>query len=263
MSRIVQPVRGRLCFAVILSAIAGSANLHAQSEMTAEEILNIMTETMNPQQSKGIMRMTIVTTSGQERIFEYRTFSKNGGEKSLMKYLKPTRVKDQAILMLNDANDIWVYFPRTRRVRKLASHAKRQKLEGSDFSYEDMGASNTFIEEYSAMRHDDDKRDGRGCYTLELTRKPESTAGYSRVWMSVDKEYLVPLLIRYYHDEDPALLEKELVCSDIQLIDRIYTPMKYTMYNKLDNTQTSLEVVEVTYNVELPDELFTEMGMQK
>jgi outer membrane lipoprotein-sorting protein len=263
MSRFVQLVRNRLCVALALSTFAASINLYAQSEMTAEEILDVMTETMNPQQSKGIMRMTVVTTSGQERTFEYRTLSKNGGEKSLMKYLKPTRVKDQAILMLNDANDIWVYFPRTRRVRKLATHAKRQKLEGSDFSYEDMGASNTFVEEYRAIRHDDEKRDGRRCYVLELTRTPESTAGYSRVWMWVDKEYLVPLLIRYYHDEDSALLEKELVCRDIQLIDEIYTPMKYTMHNKLDNTQTSLEIVEVTYDVELPDDLFTEMGMQK
>ena len=263
MSGIVQPVRGRLCAILVLWTLVMNMNLHAQSEMTAEEVLNIMTETMNPQQSKGTMKITIVTTSGEERTFEYRTFSKNGGEKSLMKYLKPTRVKDQAILMLNDANDIWVYFPRTKRVRKLATHAKRQKLEGSDFSYEDMGASNTFIEEYRAIRHDDEKREGRGCYALELTRKPGSDAGYSRILMWVDRDCLVPLVIHYYHDEDPELLEKELVCSDIQLIDEIYTPMKYTMHNKLDNTQTSLEIVEVMYKIELPDDLFTELGMQR
>ncbi len=250
------------CAAVVLCALSISSQLYAQ-DMTADEIINTMTETMNPDQSQGRMKMTIMTTSGQERTFEYETFSKNQGEKSLMKYVKPTRVKDQAILMLNNADDIWVYFPRTKRVRKLATHAKKQKVEGSDFSYEDMGASNTFIDEYDAVRHNDEKKEGRQCYKIELTRKSESSASYSRIVMWVDKEYMVPLVIGYYHEDDPKLWEKQLVCSDIQLIDGIYTPMKFVMYNKLDNTHTSMEIIEVTYKVELPDNLFTEQGMQQ
>jgi outer membrane lipoprotein-sorting protein len=231
--------------------------------MTADEIIYIMTETMNPKQSKGKMKMTIITTSGQERTFVYETFSKNKGEKSLMKYLKPRRVKDQAILMLNNANDIWIYFPRTKRVRKLASHAKKQKVEGSDFSYEDMGTSNEFIDEYDAVLKKDEKKQGKVCYKMELTRKSESSASYSRIVMWVDKETFVPLVIDYFHTDDPKLWEKQLVLSNIQLIDSIYTPMNFVMYNKLDNTQTSMEITEVTYQVNLPDDLFTEMGMQK
>ena len=237
--------------------------LYAQDELTADSILHIMTETMNPDQAQGTMTMTIVTTSGDERTFLYETFSKNQGEKSLMKYLEPSRVKGQTILMLNDADDIWTYFPKTKRIRKLATHAKKQKLEGSDFSYEDMGASNTFIDEYVSVRHKDERKEGRDCYTLELTRGQESDAGYSRIVMWVDKDYMTPLVIDYYHDDDPDLWEKQLICSDIQLIDSIYTPMKCTMYNKLDATQTSMEIVEIRYQVDLPDELFTEMGMQQ
>ena len=141
------------------------AQLHAQ-DMTAQEILNTMQETMNPEQAQGIMEMTIMTSSGDERTFKYETFSKNQGEKSLMKYLLPSRVKGQTILMLNDGDDIWVYFPRTKRVRKLATHAKKQKLEGSDFSYEDLGASDEFIEEYESVRMKDEKKKKHDCYKL-------------------------------------------------------------------------------------------------
>jgi outer membrane lipoprotein-sorting protein len=250
-----------------LCAILATPNsliqLSAQEHLTADQILNTLTETMNPEQSRGIMEMTIITTTGQERTFKYEIFSKGKGEKSLMKYLSPQRVKDQTILMLNDANDIWTYFPRTKRIRKLATHAKKQKVEGSDFSYEDMGASNTFIEEYEAVRLDDEKKESRQCYKLELTRKPQSSASYSRVVMWVDKEKYVPLVVDYYHDDDPELWEKQLICSDIRLIDNIYTPFKCTMFNKLDNTQTSMEIIQVDYDVDLPDDLFTEMGMQR
>lgn len=248
---------------ILLAGIIPFAQLSAQEDMPADQILETLTETMNPDQSQGIMTMTIVTSTGQERTFKYETFSKGKGDKSLMKYLAPQRVKGQTILMLNDADDIWTYFPKTKRIRKLATHAKKQKVEGSDFSYEDMGASNTFTEEYEAIRLNDEKKEGRQCYKLELTRKPKSSAGYSRVVLWVEKEQFVPMVIDYYHDDDPLLREKQLICSDIRFIDGIYTPFKCTMFNKLDNTQTSMEIIEVDYDVDLADDLFTEMGMQR
>lgn len=253
----------KILYCILLVGIIPLAQLSAQEDITADQILETLTETMNPEQSQGIMTMTIVTSTGQERTFKYETFSKGKGDKSLMKYLAPQRVKGQTILMLNDANDIWTYFPKTKRIRKLATHAKKQKVEGSDFSYEDMGASNTFTEEYAVVRLNDEKKEGRQCYKLELTRRPESSAGYSRVVMWVEMQQFVPLVIDYYHDDDPQLREKQLICSDIQLVDNIYTPFKCTMYNKLDNTRTGMEIIDVDYDVDLADDLFTEMGMQR
>ena len=50
--------------------------------------------------------------------------------------------------MLNDGDDIWTYFPRTRRVRKLASHAEKQKVQGHDFSFGDFSSEDTWKEDY-------------------------------------------------------------------------------------------------------------------
>lgn len=232
-------------------------------EITAEEIIKTMTETLNPEQSEAVVEMTITTSGGQERTFVYKAYSKNSGEKNLMKYLEPGRVKNQAILMLNNADDIWMYFPGTNRVRKLATHAKRQKVQSSDFSYEDLGSSNEFIENYNSVLLGEEEKEGELCYKLELTRKEDSDAGYSRLIVWVEKENYVPLVIDYYHEKDPELLEKELILSDIEMIDDIPTPMKMLMYNKLDNTKTVMEFKELIYGVDLPDNLFTEMGMKK
>jgi len=232
-------------------------------EITAEEIIKTMTETLNPEQSEAVVEMTITTSGGQERTFVYKAYSKNSGEKNLMKYLEPGRVKNQAILMLNNADDIWMYFPGTNRVRKLATHAKRQKVQSSDFSYEDLGSSNEFIENYNSVLLGEEEKEGELCYKLELTRKEDSDAGYSRLIVWVEKENYVPLVIDYYHEKDPELLEKELILSDIEMIDDIPTPMKMLMYNKLDNTKTVMEFKELIYDVDLPDNLFTEMGMKK
>jgi len=238
-------------------------NASAQVTITADTIIQKVTRVMNPAQSKAKMKMTIMTTSRKTRTFVYQAYSKNHGEKTLMKYLEPKRVKGQAILMLNNADDIWVYFPRTRRVRKLATHAKKQKMEGSDFSYEDMGAGNAFIDEFESQLLGEKKREGKLCYKLELKRKPKSSSGYSRLVMWVDKEDFIPLVIDYYQDDDSTLLEKQLVLSDIEVIDNIPTPMQMVMFNKLDRTRTDMEFLEVTYKVDLGDDLFTERGMKK
>jgi outer membrane lipoprotein-sorting protein len=253
----------KLLLVFVLFFCFGLMPEEVEEKITAEEIIEAMTETLNPEQSEGIVEMTITTSGGQERTFVYKAYSKNSGEKSLMKYLEPGRVKGEAILMLNNADDIWMYFPRTNRVRKLATHAKKQKVQGSDFSYEDLGSSNEFIENYNPVLLGEEEKEGELCYKLELTAKENIDAGYSRLIVWVKKENYIPLSIRYYHEKDSELLEKELILSDIKTIDGIPTPMKMVMYNKLDDTKTSMKFKELTYKVDLPDNLFTEMGMKK
>ena len=79
------------CTVIILCLLLFSSSAHAQ-EMTAEQILNTMQETMNPEQAQGIMKMTIITSSGDERTFKYETYSKDRGKKSLMKYHEKNNV---------------------------------------------------------------------------------------------------------------------------------------------------------------------------
>lgn len=242
--------------------LLAAAGLFSQ-ELTGEEIIKKVNELFNPQTSYGKSKMTIITTSGQKRTFISESWSKNKGEKNLVRYLEPRRVKGQAVLMLNNADDIWMYFPRTQRVRKLATHAKKQKMQGSDFSYEDMGSGDAFIEDYSPIRLKDEKMEGHDCYKLELTRKPESDLSYSRLIMWVIKENFYPIVIDYYDEDDPELWLKRLVQSDIQIIDDIPTAMKVVMHNKQDNTQTEMELLEVKYDVKLDDSMFTERNLKK
>jgi len=177
--------------------------------------------------------------------------------------LSPRRVKGQAILMLNNADDIWAYFPRTQRVRKLATHAKKQKMQGSDFSYEDMGSGDAFINDYIPKKLPDEKMEGYDCYKLELTRKADSDISYSRLIMWVIKENFLPVVIDYYEENNPARLQKRLIASDIRVIDGIPTAMKLVMHNKNDNTQTEMEILEVKYNIPLDDTMFSERNLKK
>jgi outer membrane lipoprotein-sorting protein len=232
-------------------------------ELTGEQIIQKVNDQFNVDTSYAKSKMTITTSSGQKRTFLSESWSKDNGEKNLVRYLEPSRVKGQAILMLNNADDIWMYFPRTQRVRKLASHAKKQKMQGSDFSYEDMGSGDAFIDDFTTERLKDEKMEGYDCYKLELTRIPDSDSSYSRLLIWVVKENFVPLVIDYYDEDDPEYHLKRLVQSDIRVIDSIPTGMKAVMYSQSDNTQTEMEMLEVKFNVTLDDRMFTERELKK
>ena len=86
---------------------------------------------------------------------------------------------------------------------------------------------------------------------------------YSRLILWVTKDYFVPVVIDYYDEKDPTLWEKRLLQTDIRLIDNIPTAMKVVMENKLDHTQTELELIDVKYNIPLDDKMFTERNLKK
>ena len=121
----------------------------------------------------------------------------------------------------------------------------------------------THIEDFTSQRLDDEKMEGYDCYKLELTRVPDSNLSYSRLIMWVIKDNFVPVVVDYYHEDDPNRWLKRLVGSDIRTIDGIPTAMKVVMSNQEDNTQTEMEIVEIIYNIELTPEMFTERRLKK
>ena len=248
-----------ISFLLIFSASVASLG----QELTGEEIINKVNELMNQDTVQAKVKMTMITTSGEERVFIYDSYSKNSGEKNLLRYIEPKRAQGQAILMLNYADDIWMYFPRTKRIRKLATNSKSQKMEGSDFSYEDTGASDAFIEDFSSKKLGTEKKEGYDCYKIEMLKKEGIESGYSRLIMWIIKDSFIPITIDYYDVENPELLLKTLIQYDIKNIDGIPTATKMIMYNKLEDSQTSIEMLEIKYDIELDDSLFTERYLKK
>jgi len=247
---------------IFLFAIGLATTLYSQT-LTGPQIVKKVSDLMNQKSMQATMTMTILTSSGQTRTFEYKSLSKNFGEKNMMIYMKPNRVKGQKMLMTNHADDIWYYNARTKRVRKLASHAKKQKFEGSDFSYEDMGASDAFIKDYDSQVLAEENKNGFACYKVQLVRKPGSTLSYPKLTMWVIKENFIPVVIDYYDEKNPDRVLKTLVQSDIKMIDNIPTAMKMEMHNHSNDTSTSMTFIDVKYNIPLDDELFTERGLKR
>jgi outer membrane lipoprotein-sorting protein len=210
------------------------------------------------QSSHGTMRQTITTSGGARRALEMEAWTRDRNDKQLMAYTAPRRVAGDKILMLNEGDDIWFYTPRTDRVRHLASHARRQKVQGSDFAYEDM-AGGSIEEDYTAALLGEETIADTLCYKLELV-PTESGPHYSRLILWADRELYLTRRIDYY--EDDTLL-KCLTTSDVRHIDGHWYAMRLVMENLKEGGDTVLETLEIRFDEELPDELFTTGSLKR
>jgi len=176
-----------------------------------------------------------------------------------MRYRKPSRVKGNSILMTDHSDNIWMYNQRTRRVRKLATHAKKQKFEGSDFTYEDMGSGDSWKNDFTPKYLEKTKVENEQCYEIELSKKNKDIS-YSKLICYLRVKDFFPIQIDYY-GEDGKLL-KTLYMKNIEKVEKILTPMKMIMKNHQDNTQTVMEYKSITYDVEFNKRFFTENNLK-
>ncbi len=233
----------------------------AAQQPTAKEIIDGMTALMSQKYSRATITQTIQTSSGKTRTLEFEMFSADTGSSVLIKYIKPTSVRDQAFLMLNDANDIWTYFPRTRRVRKLASSAKNQKVQGSDFSYSDFSSSDTWQEDYTSTLVGEEEVRGTPCWKLEAVETESNDSDYPRVILYVRKSDYSPLRIEYFDDQE--VHEKTLLLEDIETIEGVPTAKRMVMKNLLEGSETIMTIKEITYQWRPPKGFFSNRNLQR
>ncbi|MBU1099364.1 MAG: outer membrane lipoprotein-sorting protein [Bacteroidetes bacterium] len=241
----------------LLFIIFGAVIVKSQ-QLTPQEIIQKIDDTERVMSSQSKFKQTIVTSGGDVRTLEAISYSKNKNEKQLMIYEAPNRVKGDKILMLNDGDDIWFYTPKTDRVRHLASHAKRQKVQGSDFSYEDM-AGGSLEEDYTYKFIGEEVIDGRDCYKIELTPKPEGPS-YSKLILWADKERYISIQIEYFEDGE---LTKRLSLSDIVMIDDHWTAQKIVMKNLMEGGETIMETDEIQFDIDIDEKIFTTKNLKK
>jgi len=229
-------------------------------EDLANDITRRVTDIMSPETMHSVGTQTIVTSSGKERTFEFESWSAGKGEKNLMRYTKPAAIRGQAFLMLNNADDIWTYFPRTKRVRKLASHAKKQRVQGSDFTYEDMGSGDIFLTAFRSRYLGEEMKNGFQCWKLALEGLADKDPPYPKLILWVRQSDDALLSIDYYNEKD--VCTKTLTLSNIQMIENYPTAMKMVMEDHLKHSRTRMETLSVTYNWVPPKNFFTERNLK-
>lgn len=246
---------------IIHAAAAGSAALLVcclASAQSAGEILNKVDEAGLAETSRIELTQKVVAPGGETRTFRMVAYAADGREKGLTEYVEPSQVRGMKILTLDDGDDIWVYFPRTNRTRKIASSARNRRVQGSDFSYDDM-ATGEMAEQWSGELLGSAELDGDDCYKLSIEPTDKGPQTYSKAVVWVRKSDYAPLRVDY-RDLDGERC-KRLVMSDYREIDGVLVPFEYTMTNLLDGGRTEMSVAEAEVGVSLSSSMFNRASL--
>ncbi|MDI6848807.1 MAG: outer membrane lipoprotein-sorting protein [Candidatus Saccharicenans sp.] len=248
-----------LMFLFLLMPGGGSSELFAQNR-GAEIIKKVEEQTIGekaPTDLQAEMIMIIKSARGEEKRREIVVWTKNNPDRDnwrLMKFLAPADIKDLGFLVLAD-DQMYLYLPEFQRVRRIASHNKKESFVGSDFSYDDLGSAgfSTFFD--PELKEENDK-----FYILELKRKPGAKKQYSRIMLTVDREIMMPVRAELYDDSGQLF---KIETQENNRVGKYWVPTKFVMENVKAGTSTVLELQRVKVDQNLSPEIFTERYLKR
>ncbi|MFC1755311.1 outer membrane lipoprotein-sorting protein [Thermoproteota archaeon] len=224
--------------------------------LDADTILQKMDEVADYTTSKTDAVMKIIDRDGNETTMKLIAYEKRSEQstKQLMRFTYPARLNGTAVLVVEDS--IWYYNKRTNRVRLLSKSAKKGSMMGSSFTYEDI--STDYKKEFTAQILDSNKKR----YKLKLIpTDPDKKYKYIIAYVNTDN--FIAEKMEYFNKND--LKYKAMSASDITVINGHLAPVKIEMTDLETQKITLFEIIKdsAAYDINLPDEMFTERDLKK
>ena len=159
---------------------------------TGSEIARMVDEKPTPKDMSNKTNMILTNSKGKSRTNTMASKSMDGNKKQIIWFLEPKDDKGVAFLKIehDDKDDeMRMWLPAFKKVRRISSKKKGDSFMGSDLSYEDMSNRNMSENEY--VRLDDETINEIECYVLEITPKNEARSTYSKhiSWIAKDGLY--------------------------------------------------------------------------
>lgn len=240
----------RKCILLLIILIL-PAFLFAQ---TGEEIVKKMESIQKADSIYSKGRMIINDRFG-EREKTYITYQL-GEDKTLIEWTN-IEEKGQKILRLKDR--IALYYPDGDVIIDLRGAALKDKVLGSDFSYEDMTNEQGILDMYTVKLVGTETIDGNACYKLELTARNRKVL-YQKQDVWVDKELYV---VRLSHKKTKSgdLLKEETI-KDYKIIGNKHIPTRIKMIDKKKkNSSTEILIDEMEIDIKIDSDKFTREGL--
>ena len=152
------------------------------------------------------LTMTLINDRGQRR--ERRNTSlirlqPNGVDsKFLVRFSDPPDVAGTSLLQIEHSDgddDLWIYLPALKKVRRLVASNKKDSFVGSDFSYGDIAIPK--VDQYRHELRGTETVDGTECWIIESTPATDavrSNSGYARKITWVRTDNALETKVEYY-----------------------------------------------------------------
>ncbi len=247
--------KGAICCTVMLSVFLSTAPANA---LTGDEVLARVDAVLSaPKDGTSSATMTLIEKDGstKERRLQFWTrYFKDQDDWSLVKFITPAEVRDLGFLSLAD-DKMYLYLPAFDRVRRIASHARKESFAGSDLSNDDL-STGKYTDHFTAKIKEETDRE----YVLELTRKPGSNRIYPRSTVWVNKENFTIPRMELFDNNDKLW---KTFTGEYEKIQGYWTLTTLTMTDVQKEHKTVMKMEDIQLDVGLEDSIFTQRYLKR
>ena len=229
--------------------------------MTGEELSILMDNRKSPDDISSDMNMEITNKKGRKRSLKVKSISKDNSKKQILWFLSPADDKGIAYLKIEHENkddEIRLWLPAFKKIRRISAKKKADSFMGSDLSYEDM--TSRPINDYKFNIIKEELIDNNECYILKSEPRKGIKSEYSKHLTWVTKDKYLPLKEESYDNENKLLKAKIFKYIDLnsfELVSEIFVE------NIQKKTNTLLKLSNLRVNTNVKDNLFQEKNMKR
>ena len=242
----------------ILTTLVFLSSVYSQSGL---EIAKMVDEKPSPVDMANQTKMVLTNKKGKTRSLSMISRSVDGNKKQISWFLEPKDEKGVAFLKIeHDGKDdeMRMWLPAFKKVRRISSKKKGDAFMGSDLSYEDL--SNRELDENEYNRLDDEIVDGKDCYVLEILPKKNAKSSYKKHISWIEKSTLMGVKEESFDKRGVLKKEKEYEFQEMKgyhVIKRVYVK------DVQKNHSTEVTFSDVKVDSGIDEKLFQEKNLKR
>ncbi len=228
--------------------------------LTGIELALLVDDRDSPKDMKSNMSMVLTNKNGKTRTSKIRSYSKDENKKQILWFLAPADDKGVAYLKIEHENkndDMKLWLPNFKKIRRISSKKKSESFMGSDMSYEDMTSRN--IDEYTYSIIGSEKIDNVNCYILESVPSGIKTE-YSKHISWITKDMHLPVKEESFDKNGELLKSKSII---YQQIKEYSIMIELHVKNVQRNHQTILKFDNIEVDSGIKDNIFHEKNLKR
>lgn len=257
----------------LAACLACSQPLQAQVDDTSVDAKSIMQKVKwrgDGDNRRSRLELTLTEKDGFSRSRQVSFYEKDYGKdrKTLLYVEKPADVRATAILINSfdevkaSDDDIWLYLPALRKIKRLSSRNKQGKFVGSEFTFADM--ERLQLADYRYQYLGAEQLDQRPVYKIEARAASDRTTektGYSRRLIWVDSERFIILRDQFFDAQGIKL--KELSANKVENISGYWVATAQSIHNQQTGRHTQIKIHDIDYDQAMPDLLFSKQTLRR
>jgi len=205
---------------------------------------------------------TLTPQGGIARTLDLKRKPTKDGEASYLEVSAPANLKDTRFLFIERGPGGSLQYIYTRsfgRSIRVGGDARKQSFLGSEFYVSDLIMPD--LNAFTFTVTGEEEVGGRKCKLVESVPKNPADEPYSKVVMAIDPADALILRTQFFDPKGKLL--KVWTVEKIEKVQGYWTPRLNSVTNVQDNTSSKLEITEVKYEADIPDEVFTKPYLER